>query len=60
MNVDTVLGGCFSLKSFTYDSASFGMQKSQGILLEEITGLKLWHVMVRFLRDEENAVVIFY
>lgn len=60
MNVDTVLGGCFSLKSFMYDGASFCMQKSQGILLEEITGLKLWHVMIRFLRDEENVVVIFY
>lgn len=28
--------------------------------MEEITGLKLWHVIGRFLRDEENVVVIFY
>lgn len=28
--------------------------------MKEITGLRLWHVMGRFMRDEENVVIIFY
>jgi len=43
-----------------YDSANFYKHKSQGSFWEEITGLRLWYMMGKFLREEENKVVIFY
>lgn len=62
MDADTILGSCLKLKSFMYDGASFYMRNSQGILWEEITGLRLWRVTGRFHRDEENVgfILILY
>lgn len=51
---------CLSLKSFKYDCASFYMQNSQASWREVITGLRLWHVMRRFLRDEDVFVMFYW